>query len=92
MKATRQFRLVVLTTVIFAGSVSAQMQDQVQQDPMLQKHLIGPLAVDGSELLLRLNSVVIDVEKLTLFASLFYSGEPGRGIRGATGCRAGVSR
>src|SRR5271170_4094888 len=52
---------------------------------MLQKHLIGPLPIDVSELLLCLNLVVIDAQKLALFASMFYFGQLGRSVLRGTG-------
>ena len=41
----------------------------MQDDAVLQKHLGGPLAVDGCELLLGLNAVVVDAENLAFRAS-----------------------
>ena len=44
---------------------------------MLPEHLVGPLAINSCELLLRLDPVVVNAEKLALFPSLFQAGEPG---------------
>src|SRR5271165_3373141 len=56
---------------------------------MLQHHLIGPLAVDPCELLLGLNAVIVDGEKLALFPSLLQADELG-GIWLRCACRRSV--
>jgi hypothetical protein len=38
----------------------------VEDDAMLQKHLSGPFAVNGGELLLGFDAVVVDAQKLAL--------------------------
>src|SRR5271165_1211029 len=70
------------------GDQSKRLQDKMQQDPVLQKHLVRPLAVNGGELLLRLNPVVINAEKLALLALRSQAGKSRLGIR----CCAGRSR
>ena len=64
-------------------------------DAMLQHHLVCPLAVNPGELLLGLNAVIVDAEKLALFPSLLQAGELGCiGLRCIAGCRirAGVGQ
>ena len=51
------------------------LQQQVQYDAMLQQHLSGPFAVNGGELLLSLDTVIVDAEKLALGAPGLQAGE-----------------
>jgi hypothetical protein len=44
---------------------------------MLQKHLSGPFAVNGGELLLGFDAVVVDAQKLALRGSAHQSGKHG---------------
>ncbi len=43
-----------------------RLQDEMQYDAVLQENLRGPAGVDGSELLLGLDAVVVDAEELAL--------------------------
>jgi hypothetical protein len=53
----------------------------MQQNAVLQKYLRRPFGVNGSKLLLGLDAVVIDAEKLPFSAPVSKVGEPGRMIR-----------
>ena len=53
---------------------------------MLQKHLGGPFAVNGGELLLSLDSVVVDAEKLALRSSAQQLGS----VAALSDCSAGA--
>jgi hypothetical protein len=69
------------------------MHGQVGYDAMLQPNLVLPLAVDARELLLGLDTIIVDAEQLALFPSLLQAGKLGCiGFRLIGGCsvRAGV--
>ncbi len=73
-------------------------QGHMGHDAMLQQHLVCPLAVNACELLLGLDAVIVDAEKLALFPSLLQAGELGcfgasllpAAMTGGRGSRAGV--
>src|ERR1035437_451919 len=56
------------------GDQRQRLQNQMPQGAVLQKHLGRPLAVDGGKLLLGLNAVITDGEKLALLALFLYAG------------------
>ena len=62
----------------------------MDDDAMLQEHLAGPFAIHAGKLLLGLNAVVEDAEKLMLFALVFDVSQAGcAGRRAAYGGWAG---
>jgi hypothetical protein len=58
------------------------LQQQVKNDAMLQNHLSGPFAINGGELLLGLDAVIVDAEKLALRGSAHQGGKHGGFMRG----------
>src|SRR5664280_3764323 len=61
----------------------------MQYDSMLQKYLRGPLAVNAGELLLTLDAIVADAEKLAERATPFQAGEPCGLVQARSGRRGG---
>jgi hypothetical protein len=63
------------------------MHGQMGYDTMLQPNLVCPLAIDTCELLLGLDTIIVDTEKLALFPSLLQAGELSCiGLRFIGGC------
>jgi hypothetical protein len=70
------------------GNQGERLQDEMQNDAMLQQQLSVPLPVDGAELLVALDAVVVDGQKLASRATVLEVGKDGGSIGG--GClRAG---